>query len=80
MYVTILLQFKSCLQLANESINSKGFLWLLCLPQDPPAIYSMTRFTLAILGLAFLGFLPICNIIFPIIDQCRYFLTSLTRP
>ena len=38
---------------------------------DPIAIYSMKRIALMNLH--------ICNIIFPIIDQCRYFFTSVIR-
>ena len=57
----------------NVGINCKIFMWLCCLPPDPPTICSMERITLASQGFALLGFFPICNIIFPIIDQCWYF-------
>ena len=50
------------------------FLWLCCPSQTHPSyVYSMEQMTLSIQSLALLGFFLICNNIFPIIDQCKYF-------
>ena len=59
----------------NEGINFKIFLWLRCLPPHSP-VFTVERITLVSRGLTFLGFFPICNIIFPIIDQCKHFFTT----
>ena len=64
---------QNCYLYYKSFLHCKIFLWLSCLSPDPPAIYSMKRITLANQGLALFGFFPICNMISPIIDQCRYF-------
>ena len=64
----------------SEGINSKIFLLLHCLPPDPQEIHCMNQIKLSSQGLALLGFLPTCNIIFQIIDQSRYFLKPAERP
>ena len=64
----------------NEGINCKIFLLLPCLPPNPLEIHCMNQIKLSSQGLALLGFLPTCNIIFQIIDQCRYFPTPAGRP
>ena len=77
MKLTILCQFTSWKTASRhiwyEGLNCKIFLWLRCLPPAPPAICSMQRITLASQYPALLGFFPVCNIIFQIIDQWRYF-------
>ena len=60
----------------NKGINCNIFLWLCCLPPDPPVSYLQygTKPYLPAHALALLGF-------FPIIDPCRYFFTSVViRP
>ena len=47
---------------------------LCCLPQHQQTIYSIKQITLTSQGLSFLGFFLIFNIIFPVNNQCRYFL------
>ena len=69
----ILCQFKKVN--INKGINFKIVLWLRCLPPHSPVI-TVERITLVSRGLTFLGLFPICNIIFPIIDQCRHFFTT----
>ena len=54
-------------------MNCKIVLWLHWLSPAPLAICSMERITRASQYLALLGFFPICNIIFQVIHQCRYF-------
>ena len=48
--------------------------------QTHPAIYTVWNESLVSQCLALFGFFPICNSISPIIDQCRYFFTSVIRP
>ena len=50
----------------NEGINCNIFLWLCCLPPDPPAIYSMDRITLPSPRSCLLGYFPLCNNVFPV--------------
>ena len=47
---------------------------LCCLPQHQQTIYSIKQITLTSQDLSFLGFFLIFNIIFPVNNQCRYFL------
>ena len=49
---------------------------LCCLPPHPQTIYSIKQITLTSQGFSFLGFFLICNIIFPVNNQCRYFLPN----
>ena len=61
----------------NEGMNCKIFLWLRhLLPSNPLISYLQyeTNHTCQQPSPRFAWILPICIIIFPIIDQCRYFL------
>ena len=49
---------------------------LCCLPPHSQTIYSIKQITLTSQGFSFLGFFLICNIIFPVNNQCRYFLPN----
>ena len=63
-------------------INWKIFMWLCRLLIEPLAIYSMKQIdrTYQQRRRWFAWILPMCNIIFPIIDLWRYFFTSVIRP
>ena len=65
----------------NEDINCKIFLWMCYLPAPRPIIYLQHKTNRTyqhprpVIAWIFL----ICNIIFPIIDQFRYFFTAVKR-
>ena len=61
----------------NYSKNCKIFLGL-CYISNPRLYLKQTK--LVRLRLALLGFFPICNNIFPVIDQCRFCFTSGIGP
>ena len=64
----------------TKGISFKMFLGLNWLPlSEPASIKCMERATLVSSYLASLVFFPICNNVFSIIDQCRYFFNSLDK-
>ena len=63
----------------NEGINWKMFLLKLCMSLDPLARYLHTTWNESHFPArsSFAYILPICIVIFPIIDQIRYFFSSI---
>ena len=59
------------------SVWIEGFFRLRCPSSDPPTVWNELPLSA---NASLIRFFPICNNIFPIIDQCRCFFTSAIRP